>query len=194
MPASSRPRTCAGQRQRMDWEKQFATWAGTVLNREHPIVLIAAPPATYTVSHAPRPHRLQITSVGYLPRTAFRLSRIAAGILTVDTEPRRRGRGVQYACSTPAAAGRRRWTSRPSASAATRDRPGSIGVPLQSTRVRPVRAPLRSTNHRLLSGGYRSSIAASRPAARGPARRSTESPAVSPRGRPRLPTRVRSPA
>ena len=136
---------------------QFATWAGTVLNREHPIVLIAAP--------------------GHEHESAMRLGRIgfdhvvgylAGGIHSVESRPDLTV-GTER-LSAPLASERLQSTGidgpatldvRTPAERREKRIHGSIGIPLSQLGERLSELPSDRPLIVYCAGGYRSSIAAS---------------------------------
>ena len=84
---------------------QYATWAGTVLDREHPIVIIADPGRENEAASPPRPHRVR--SCGRIFAGWIAQPEIAPGFDGHDRAPQRAVRRRAFVIA-PAAAGHRR--------------------------------------------------------------------------------------
>ena len=138
---------------------QYATWAGTVLSREQPIVIIADPGREHEAAMRLGPHRLR--SRRRLSRGRAAQPRVAARADDVHRARQRAGRGRPRG-GRGARDGRRSWST----CARRRERQqkriaGSVGMPLNHLGERLSELP---TDRPLLvycAGGYRSSIAAS---------------------------------
>jgi hydroxyacylglutathione hydrolase len=136
---------------------QFATWAGTVLNREHPIVLIAAPGHEH--ESAMRLGRIGFDHVvGYLEDGIRSVE--SRPDLTVDTErlsaPLASERLQQAGSGGPATLDVRTPGERREKRIG-----GSIGIPLSQLSERLSELPSDRPLIVYCGGGYRSSIAAS---------------------------------
>jgi len=136
---------------------QFATWAGTVLDRDHPIVLIAAPGREQ--ESALRLGRIGFDHVvGYLaggihsiesrPDLTADTERLSPQVASERLKQRGNGAPVTLDVRTP---GERRQTRIP----------GSVGIPLNHLGERLSELPADRPLIVHCAGGYRSSIAAS---------------------------------
>jgi hydroxyacylglutathione hydrolase len=137
---------------------QFATWAGTVLNREHPIVIIADPGREHEA--ATRLGRIGFDHVvGYL----------AGGMQSLADRPDLTSSTERWSAQV---ASERIAASRPDAAPlivdvrAPRERQqkhigGSLGIPLNHLTERFAELPAERPVIVYCAGGYRSSIAAS---------------------------------
>ena len=162
---------------------QFATWAGTVLSRENPIVIIADPGREHEA--ATRLGRIGFDHVaGYLEDGLASL-RVATRPDDAHRAPQRAsGRRARGALARRDAADRSCSTCAPRASASRNASSGSVGIPLNHLAERLSELP---TDRPLLvycAGGYRSSIAASLLQHHG-FTESARLPAASPRGKRR---------
>ena len=138
---------------------QYATWAGTVLSREQPIVIIADPGREHEA--ATRLGRIGFDHVvGYLDGRAAQ-PRIAAGADDVDRAPQRAGRGRARGRRHRATGAARSSTCARRGEREQKRIAGSVSMPLNHLGERLSELP---TDRPLLvycAGGYRSSIAAS---------------------------------
>ena len=157
MPPSSPPRICAGSLN-IGLGGQYATWAGTILNREHPIVVIADPGREH--ESAIRLGRIGFDHiVGYLAGRACAAWRHVPD-LTATTER------ISASAGGATAGGRAPPLAvdvRGPGERAQKVVAGSVSIPLnQSVRTRRRRAATRIVRCSCYcAGGYRSSIAAS---------------------------------
>ena len=138
---------------------QYATWAGTVLSREQPIVIVADPGREHEA--AMRLGRIGFDQVaGYL-QDGLRSVRVAAGADDVDRAAQPAGRG--RAALAAAAPGRAPVMVDVRAPGERQQKriPGSVGIPLTRLAERLSELPADRPLLVYCAGGYRSSIAAS---------------------------------
>ena len=133
---------------------QYATWAGTVLRHDKPVVIVAAPGHRTRVGDAARPDRIR--SGRRLPAGRPREPRRSPRADAHHRAPRPR-RGGARGC----ARGRCCSTSARRASAFDKRIKGSLAIPLTQLEARIGEVPRDRPVIVHCAGGYRSSIAAS---------------------------------
>jgi rhodanese-related sulfurtransferase len=137
---------------------QFATWAGTMLGREHPIVIVADPGREHEA--AMRLGRIGFDHVvGYLADGLHSLE--SRPDLTVSTERLSAQRAAERMAAGPAGRAALSVDVRTPRERQQKRISGSVGIPLNHLEERVAELPADRPIIVYCAGGYRSSIATS---------------------------------